>query len=264
MDILRRKLAPISEQTWEEINKEAKDTLTTALSARKFIDVVGPRGFDFAAVPAGRLDVPKNQGKGKVHYGIHKVMPLVEVRIPFELDIWELDNVARGNENIDLGNLVEAAKKIARFEEDAIYKGFKPAHIDGLMNISEHKEIQLTGNYDQVVNLLSQAIISFREEAVQGPFNLVVGHDLYQYINSYNMDYPLRKHIEAVIEGSIILSDNIENALLVAIRGGDFRLTLGQDFSIGYEAHDKQKVQLYFTESFTFQVIDPAAVVVFK
>jgi uncharacterized linocin/CFP29 family protein len=187
-------------------------------------------------------------------------MPLVEVRMPFELDIWELDNVARGNENIDLGNLVEAAKKIARFEEDAIYKGFKPAHIDGLMNISEHKEIQLTGNYDQLVDLLSQAIISFREEAVQGPFNLVVGHELYQYINSYNMDYPLRKHIETVIMGSIILSDNIENALLVASRGGDFRLTLGQDFSIGYEAHDKQNVQLYFTESFTFQVLDPAAV----
>jgi uncharacterized linocin/CFP29 family protein len=264
MDILRKTLAPISDQAWEEINEEAKETLTTALSARKFIDVVGPRGFDFAAVPAGRLDVPKNQGKGKVHYGIHKVMPLIEVRMPFELDIWELDNVARGNENIDLGNLVEAAKKIARFEEDAIYKGFKPAHIDGLMNISEHKEIQLTGNYNQLVDLLSQAIISFRQEAVQGPFNLVVGHDLYQYINSYNMDYPLRKHIETIIKGNIILSDNIDNALLVASRGGDFRLTLGQDFSIGYEAHNKQKVQLYFTESFTFQVIDPAALIVLK
>jgi uncharacterized linocin/CFP29 family protein len=264
MDILRKSLAPISDQAWEEINEEAKETLTTALSARKFIDVVGPRGFDFAAVPTGRLDVPRNQGKGKVHYGIHDVMPMVEVRMPFELDIWELDNVARGNENIDLNNLVEAAKKIARFEEDAIYKGFKPAHIDGLMNISEHTEIQLAGNYNQLVDLLSQAIISFREEAVQGPFNLVVGHNLYQYINSYNMDYPLRNHIETIIKGSIILSDNIDNALLVASRGGDFRLTLGQDFSIGYEAHDKQKVQLYFSESFTFQVLDPAAVIVFK
>lgn len=264
MDILRKSLAPISDQAWERINEEAKETLTTALSARKFIDVDGPRGFDYAAVPSGKLDVQKNQGKGKVHYGIHKVMPLVELRMPFELDIWELDNVARGNEKIDLGNLVEAAKKIARFEEDAIYHGFKPAHIDGLMNISEHQEIHLTGNNNQFVDLLSQAVFSFREKAVQGPFNLVVGHDLYQFINSYNMDYPLRKHIESLIKGRIILSDNMDNALLVASRGGDFRLTLGQDFSIGYEAHDKQKVQLYFTMSFTFQVIDPAAVIVFK
>jgi uncharacterized linocin/CFP29 family protein len=264
MDILRKKLAPISDQAWEEINEEAKETLTTALSARKFVDVVGPKGFDYAAVPVGRLEVPGKQGKDKVHYGIHKTLPLVEIRMPFELDIWELDNVARGNEDIELDNLVEAAKKIARFEEDAIYKGFKPANIDGLMNTSEHQEIQLTGNLEQLVDLLSQAIISFRDEAIEVPFDLVVGHEIYQYINSYNMDNPLSKHIENIIKGNIILSDNIENALLVAQRGGDFRLTIGQDFSIGYEAHDKKKVELYLTESFTFQVIDPAAVVVFK
>ena len=264
MDILRKSLAPISDKAWEEINEETKETLTTALSARKFVDVVGPKGFDFAAVPTGRLDIPKNQGKDSVHYGIHNVMPLVEARIPFELDIWELDNVSRGNEDIDLGNLVDAAKKIARFEDEVIYKGFKPAHIDGLLNISEHKGFQLTGNFEKLVDLISQAIISFRNEAVEDSYNLVVGHELYKYINSYNMDYPLRKHIETIINGKIILSDYIDNAILVANRGGDFRLTLGQDFSIGYESHTKQKVQLYLTESFTFQVLDPAAVIVFK
>jgi uncharacterized linocin/CFP29 family protein len=264
MDILRKSLAPISDRAWEEINKETKDTLTTALSARKFIDVVGPKGFDFAAVPTGRLDLPKNQGKDNVQYGICNVMPLVEARIPFELDIWELDNVARGNESIDLNNLVDAAKKIARFEDEAIYKGFKPAHIDGLLSTSEHKNLQLTGNNNSLVDILSQAIISFRNKAVEGSYNLIVGHELYKYINSFNMDYPLRKHIESIINGKIILSDYIDNAILVADRGGDFRLTLGQDFSIGYESHNQQKVQLYLTESFTFQVLDPAAVIVFK
>jgi len=39
---------------------------------------------------------------------------------------------------------------------------------------------------------------------------------------------------------------------------------LGQDLSIGYESHNNKTVQLYFTESFTFQVIDPAAVLVLK
>jgi uncharacterized linocin/CFP29 family protein len=264
MDILRKSLAPVSEQAWKKINEEAKETITAALSGRKFVDVDGPKGFGFAAVPTGKLDVPKNQGKGKVHYGIYNVMPLVEARMPFELDVWELDNIARGKENADLDNLVEAAKKIAGFEENIIYNGFKPANIDGLMNISEHKEIQLTGNENQLVDLLSHAIFSFREKAVQGPFNLIVGRSLYQYINSYNMDYPLRKHIEDIIKGNIILSDSIDKALLVAARGDDFRLTLGQDVSIGYEAHDKQKVQLYFTESLTFQVLDSDAVIVFK
>ncbi|MDD4673864.1 MAG: family 1 encapsulin nanocompartment shell protein [Bacteroidales bacterium] len=264
MDILRKSLAPISDKAWEEINEEAKQTLTTALSARKFIDVDGPKGFDFAAVPTGRIDTPKNQEKNSVQYGTHSVMPLIEARIPFELDIWELDNVLRGNENINLDNLVDAAKKIARFEDEAIYKGFKPANIEGLLNISEHKDLQLTGNYEKLVDLLSQAIISFRNEAVKDSYTLVVGYELYKYINSYNRHYPLRKHIETIINGKIILSDHIENAILVANRGGDFRLTLGQDFSIGYESHTSQSVQLYLTESFTFQVLDPAAVIVFR
>lgn len=76
--------------------------------------------------------------------------------------------------------------------------------------------------------------------------------------------YPLRKQVENVIGGEIILAHGIESAMLVSGRGGDFRLTVGQDLAIGYESHNNAKVQLYFTESFTFQVLDPAALMVFK
>ncbi|MBW6481062.1 MAG: bacteriocin family protein, partial [Bacteroidales bacterium] len=42
------------------------------------------------------------------------------------------------------------------------------------------------------------------------------------------------------------------------------KMVIGQDISIGYESHNSKTVQLYFTESFTFQIVDPAAVAVFK
>lgn len=264
MDILRQSLAPITNKAWEIINEEAKETLTSALTARKFVDVDGPKGIDFAAVPLGELDVPKNQPKTKTQYGVHKVMPLVELRMPFELDIWELDNIARGKETIDVDNLITAARQVAKFEEDLIYKGFKAAQIEGLLECTEHPKLQLAGNYDKLCDLLSQAIIAFKQEAIEGEFNLVVGNDLYQYINSYNKGYPTKKLVESIINGDIILSESIEGGLLVARRGGDFRLTLGQDMSIGYESHSNRKVQLYFTESLTFQVLDPAAVIVLQ
>jgi uncharacterized linocin/CFP29 family protein len=44
-------------------------------------------------------------------------------------------------------------------------------------------------------------------------------------------------------------------------RGGDAELTLGRDMSIGYHSHDERTVRLYFTESFTFRVVGPEAVV---
>jgi len=44
-------------------------------------------------------------------------------------------------------------------------------------------------------------------------------------------------------------------------RGGDFELTVGQDLAIGYKQHDAKDVDLYYTESFTFRVLEPAAAV---
>ena len=41
----------------------------------------------------------------------------------------------------------------------------------------------------------------------------------------------------------------------------DFKLTVGEDFSIGYLDHTAKTVTLYLEESFTFQVLSPQAAV---
>src|SRR4029079_16403196 len=128
MDILKRSLAPITEQAWKEIEKEAKSVLSNNLSARKFVDIIGPKGFDYAAVGLGRLQVPTEQQFEGVAYGIQQVQPLIEVRVPFELNIWELENIGRGAKDIDLAPLTEAAKRAANFEDQVIYHGFEPGN----------------------------------------------------------------------------------------------------------------------------------------
>jgi uncharacterized linocin/CFP29 family protein len=47
-------------------------------------------------------------------------------------------------------------------------------------------------------------------------------------------------------------------------RGGDFKLSVGQDLSIGYAGHDKDRVHLYLTESFAFRVLERGAAVYLK
>lgn len=264
MSILKQSLAPITNEAWEEINEEASQTLKTCLSARKFIKVEGPKGFDFAAVAVGKLDVPKNQKSSDVQYGIHQVQPMIEIRMPFELDVWELDNLERGAEDIDLDNLVVAAKKAAKFEEEAIYKGFAKANVKGLLNSSEHKKLKLNKNKSNFIELISQALLSFNQESITGPFNLVVGTELFKHINKYSNDYPIKKHIEDQIKGNIFLSEHIDGAIMVAAEDNGLQLTLGSDFAIGYHSHDTKKVNLYLTESFTFQIIDPATFIVIE
>ncbi|MFW5752345.1 MAG: family 1 encapsulin nanocompartment shell protein, partial [bacterium] len=121
MDIFKKTLAPITDEAWKEINEQATSVFKNVLSARKFVDVEGPHGLDFGAVARGRLHVPEGQEKNPVKFGIHQVHPLIECRIPFTLDIWELDNSVRGAEDIELEPLEKAAREIALFEEKAIY-----------------------------------------------------------------------------------------------------------------------------------------------
>jgi uncharacterized linocin/CFP29 family protein len=45
------------------------------------------------------------------------------------------------------------------------------------------------------------------------------------------------------------------------MRGGDFLFDSGEDFSIGYESHDSDAVELYLEESFSFMVATPEAAV---
>lgn len=263
MDILRKSLAPVSQQAWAEINETAVEVLSSVLSARKFVDVEGPKGLDFAALSTGRIQVPANQ-KAAVKYGIHQVLPLVEARIPFELNVWELDNVARGAEDIDLGPMEDAARKIAQFEENAIYEGFKAGNIAGLKNCSDYDSIAFPENAEEIMGAISQALAKFKANAIGGPYTLVLNSEKWQLVNSFVRGYPLRKQLESLLGGSIILAPFVKDAYLVTERGGDFRLVVGQDLSIGYESHNNKTVQLYFTESFTFQVVDPAAVIVLK
>jgi len=48
---------------------------------------------------------------------------------------------------------------------------------------------------------------------------------------------------------------------MLSQRGGDLEIILGQDMAVGYESHTSDKVKLYYTESFTSRILEPAAVI---
>ncbi|MCF7669728.1 MAG: bacteriocin family protein [Verrucomicrobia bacterium] len=262
MDNLRKNMAPISGEAWELINEQAQRVFRSRLSARRFVDVDGPHGWDFAAVPIGRLDTPKEQDKKGVRYGIHQVQPLVEGRISFKLNIWELDNSVRGAGDVDLSPLEEAAKEMSAFEDKAIYYGFDEGCIKGLKKASEYKPVAWPKEPEAVVGAIIDGLEALQSSAVEGPYNLVLSSERWKVILGQTQGYPLRRRVENAIGGRVIVSPHVKEAFLVSGRGGDFDLTLGADLSIGYEGHDTREVQLFFTESFTFRVLDPSAVVV--
>jgi len=264
MDILRRELAPISPQGWSEIDAMAKETLIANLSGRKFVDLDGPHGIDHTCINLGRLSMPKKQESEKVGYGIYQVQPLIEARVNFSLETWELDNVERGAKDIRLDALVAACREIAMFEENAIYKGFKPGTITGLLDTAKGNEFSMKLDMDSIVDAVSEGQTRLLEEGVDGPANLVVSPKIWKFLARTTPGGTLRSILETQIGGSVIYAALAQDALLIAGRGGDMELTIGQDLAVGYHNHSTTGVNLFVTESFTFRVVAPEAVVGFK
>ena len=260
MDILRRELSPIIDGAWEQIEQEARRILRANLSARKVVDVEGPKGWDAAAVNLGRLGDTKTTDDG-VNYGIRRVLPLVEFRIPFRLGMWELDNVARGAEDPDLRPLLGAAQKAAQFEERAIYHGFAPGGIVGMAEASDHPPVELGSNALTYPEKIATALLTLQDAGVEGPYQLVLGPEPFRHLAGDTSAYPPRQQIAKIIGTEAVYSPGLDGGFLISTRGGDFELTLGQDLSIGYAHHDPNEIELFITESFTFRAVGPEAVV---
>ena len=106
-----------------------------------------------------------------------------------------------------------------------------------------------------------------RLAGVNGPYALALGINAYNELTADGDDgYPLRNRIEeSLVDGSLVWAPALEQgAVLLSTRGGDYELTVGQDLSIGYAAHDRTEVELYLTESFTFRVLEDKAAILLQ
>ncbi len=262
MDILKRSMAPLSDAAWKEIDEEAARVLRGNLSARKLVDFDGPFGWEKAAVNLGGITVGSAKMVDGVDWGKRDVLPLVETRAAFALNIWDLDNVNRGGKTPRLDSVADAARKIAMFEEKTLFHGFKDAGVVGICQ-GENSPVKLPKEPGKMVAAVESAVVTLQTAGVGGAYALVLGSAPYQALMSGDeKGYPLRRRVEELVGGQIVWSPAVEGGVLMSMRGGDFVFTCGQDLSIGYQKHDSKEVVLYLTESFTFQVLEPTAAVV--
>lgn len=260
--MLYRDLAPISEKAWEEIDETASEVLKSYLTGRKVVKVNGPKGLDHNVITEGRLG--NVEEKGEIYYGNYEVLPLTEVRREFEMKRWELDNISRGAKDVDYDALEEAVKEVALFEDNAIYNGLEDAMIKGIEGSREGETIDLGKDSKEIMEAVTEGVIRLQEAYAEGPYTLVVNEEAYKRILSVDTGYPFEQKIEKLIEGKVILSHVVDGAYLLPYDHDDLELTIGRDYSIGYQAHDIKRVRFFIAESFTFRVLDPGIIVKFE
>lgn len=262
MDLLKRNLAPLLPEAWNAIDEEAKRVLTLHLAGRKLVDFQGPFGWTLAAVSTGKAKKLTEGPVAQVHAALRESLPVTELRTPIVLDLEDLDAMARGAHDPNLDEVIRAAERMARAEDSAIFNGYAAGHVHGIVESSPHAPVKL-GDPADIPHAIGRAKEVLRRAGVGGPYALALGTRAFEELTAGSEDgYPLKTRVEkTLVDGPIVNAEALHGAVLLSTRGGDFQLTVGQDLSIGYFFHDRIKVELYLTESFTFRVLEPKAAV---
>ena len=261
MNNLHRELAPISDAAWAEIEEETSRTLKRYLAGRRVVDVQGPGGVALSAVGTGHLRNIAAPGDG-ILARQREVKALVELRVPFELDRQQIDDVERGAKDSDWQPAKDAARLLAFAEDRAIFDGYAAAGIEGIRQGTSNPIMTLPADVSDYPDAIAQALSQLRLVGVNGPYSVLLSADAYTALaETSDHGYPVLEHIKRLVDGEIIWAPAIAGAFVLTTRGGDFGLHIGQDISIGYLSHTDTAVRLYLQETFTFLLLTTEAAV---
>src|ERR1700694_4638088 len=249
MNNLHRELAPISDAAWSQIEEETSRTIKRYLAGRRVVDVQGPGGMALSAIGTGHLRSLKAPGDGIVARQ-REVKPLVELRVPFELDRQQIDDVERGANDSDWQPAKDAARLLAFAEDRAIFDGYAAAGIGGIREGTSNPVLTLPPDVRAYPDVIAHALSKLRLEGVNGPYSVLLGADAYTALSeSSDHGYPILRHIKGLVDGEIIWAPAINGAFVLTTRGGDFGLYIGQDIPIGYSRHTDAGGRLYLHEA---------------
>ncbi|HEX4356672.1 MAG TPA: family 1 encapsulin nanocompartment shell protein [Pseudonocardia sp.] len=265
MDHLLREIAPIPEAAWARIDEEARERLTPLLGARRVVDWAGPSGWEQSSVSLGRTEAlagpPGVSGKS-AQARQRRVLRLAEVRVPFVVDRDEIDDSVRGARDLEFSDLDRAVREAAEIENLAVFHGWPDAGIEGIISSAPERGQALGVTARDYPGIVAAAVEQLRCAGVEGPYALAVGPDTHtQIMETTESGYLLADHLRKILGGELVPTHGLDGAVVLSQRGGDFKLEVGQDLSVGYRHHEADTVHLYLEETFTFHVTEPDAAI---
>src|ERR1700758_3356018 len=173
MNNLHRELAPISEAAWAQIEEETSRTLKRYLAGRRVVDVQEPSGVGLSAVGTGHLTTIAAPSDG-ILARQREIKALVELRVPFELDRQQIDDVERGANDSDWQPAKDAARKIAFAEDRAIFEGYAAGGIQGIRQGTSNPLMSLPADVGNYPDAIAQALSQLRLVGVNGPYSVLL------------------------------------------------------------------------------------------
>jgi uncharacterized linocin/CFP29 family protein len=197
-----------------------------------------------------------------VQFLVPDVVLLTELRAEFSISWADIDVFERAGPRLEAKAAEDAAREMALAEDALLFYGGSGR--PGLLTAHDTPRIALS-DWSQpgrvVVDLLT-AVERLDTLGVKGPYEAVLSpHHYYSYLRQTGEGggYPAAKQLGIVI-AKVYNSSAVEGAALFSTRGGDFLVTVGGDFTVGYRSHNDTAVHLFCTETIAGQLLTPEAV----
>ncbi len=144
-----------------------------------------------------------------------------------------------------------------------IFHGDAADGVEGIAAASPHDVVTIGDDYAHYPGYVANAVELLRVAGVGGPYAIALGPEPYTGVTETtdHGGYPVFEHLRQILGGSVLWAPAVDGAVVVSERGGDYQLTVGQDFSIGYSTADAESVELYLEESLAFTINTPEAAV---
>ena len=191
------------------------------------------------------------------------MLALVEFRAPFSISRTELADAERGATDLDLTAVIAASRSAAIAEDGAIFHGYPAGGIAGITPSSPHEPITIGDDYGHYPERVARAVEVLRSADVAGPYAVAMGTRCFTGVTetTEHGGYPVFEHLRQILGGQVVWAPAVDGAVVLSERGGDFEMTVGEDFSIGYASSDADAVSFYLEESPAFRINTPEAAV---
>jgi uncharacterized linocin/CFP29 family protein len=267
MEWLKRSAAPLSEKVWKEVDSLASSMFKQTVVARRIADFDGPRGWNHVATQLGtfkHVQTPKHSGH--VRFSVPDVLLLTELRAAFSIPWADIEIFERVGPTLESKSIEDAAREMALGEDALVFYG--TSSNPGILTSKETPHLALS-DWSKPGRLVADflgAVEKLDTLGVKGPYEVALApHLYYSYLRQTGEGgaYPAAKQLGIVI-AKIYSSPTIDGAVLFSTRGGDFRITIGGDFIVGYRSHDETAVHLFCVETVAAQLITPEAICLMK
>ena len=238
------------------------------MTGRRFLSLAGPLGAGAQSVIVDSAAMTEELEAGLGQIRGRRFQPLIQLFEDFTLLWRDLESVESGA-SLDRSRILEAARKLARREDELIFFGNSAAGFTGLVN-TEGAVHCARGDWSQSENAFADIAKGLNELESRGyvsGITLVLSSDLMLDLQRIQPGTGMLEvdRIARLIDGPVLKSPVLKqnHALLIAAEPENVDLALGMDLSTGYlETKDFNHV-FRILETLALRIKQPDAIVVF-